>query len=42
MEKHPDWDGRHLAGSWEKVYDTAKPFEEEREVDIAGGIKTVL
>jgi DnaK suppressor protein len=41
MEKHPDWDGHRPTGSWGKGHDTATPFEEQSEVDIAG-IEIVL
>jgi DnaK suppressor protein len=34
MEKYPDWDNRGHA-NWEKVYDTAAPLEDQREVNLA-------
>ena len=34
MEKYPDWDGGYAAGSWEKVYDSARALEEPREVNL--------
>jgi DnaK suppressor protein len=35
MEKYPDWDGRGHGGNWEKVYDAARPLEEQREVNLS-------
>ena len=35
MEKYPGWDDRGSPGSWEKVYDSAMPLEEQREVDLS-------
>jgi DnaK suppressor protein len=35
MEKYPDWSDRRGIGNWEKVYDTAPPLEEQREVDLS-------
>jgi DnaK suppressor protein len=34
MEKYPGWHD-HGAASWEKVYESAAPFEEQREVDLS-------
>ena len=34
MEKYPDW-AAERAGNWEKVYDAARPLEEQREVNLA-------
>jgi DnaK suppressor protein len=34
MEKYPDWDDRRHA-NWEKVYDAARPLEEQREVNLS-------
>src|SRR5271166_74274 len=31
MEKYPDW-GAERAGNWEKVYDAARPLEDQREM----------
>lgn len=35
MEKYPEWSDRRSAGSWENVYESATPLEEQREVDIS-------
>ena len=34
MEKYPDW-ASESAGNWEKVYDAARPLEEQREVNLS-------
>lgn len=34
MEKYPDW-AEQRSGNWEKVYDSATPLEEQREVDLS-------
>ena len=33
MEQYPDW--REGGGNWEKVYDAASAFEDQREVDLS-------
>jgi DnaK suppressor protein len=35
MEKYPGWNDYRGAASWEKVYDSATPLEEQREVDLS-------
>jgi DnaK suppressor protein len=35
MERYPDWNDRRSADSWEKVYDAARPLEEQKEVDLS-------
>ncbi len=35
MERNPDWDERHNAGNWEKVFDAEPPLEEQREVQLS-------
>jgi DnaK suppressor protein len=35
MEKYPDWDDRRSGASWEKVFDSATPLEDQREVDLS-------
>jgi DnaK suppressor protein len=35
MEKYPDWQDRRNPGNWEKVYESATPLEEQREVDLS-------
>jgi DnaK suppressor protein len=34
MEKYPDW-GAERAGNWEKVYDSARPLEDQREIKLS-------
>jgi len=34
MEKYPDW-GAERAGNWEKVYDSARPLEDQREMKLS-------
>src|SRR5205807_3744792 len=35
MEKYPDWDDRRAGASWVKVFDSATPLEDQREVDLS-------
>jgi DnaK suppressor protein len=35
MEKDPNWAQRQSGGNWEKVFDSATPIEEQREVNIS-------
>jgi DnaK suppressor protein len=35
MERYPDWQHHRSAASWEKVYDSATPLEEQKEVDLS-------
>jgi DnaK suppressor protein len=34
MEKYPDW-AADRAGNWEKVYDAARPLEDQREIKLS-------
>jgi DnaK suppressor protein len=35
MEMYPGWEAPSHAASWEKVFDTAPPLEEQREVKLS-------
>src|SRR5438270_439803 len=35
MEDDPSWDTRHTMAGWERVFDTAPPLEEQREVRLS-------
>ncbi|SRR6266498_2753706 len=35
METYGSWGGRGSASSWEKVSDSERPFEEQKEVDLS-------
>lgn len=35
LERYPDWDGGRMGGDWGRVYDSAPPLEEQREVRLS-------